>query len=136
MKNFEEFLYKYGLHDCKIDNISLFDEGAIFFLNSGIYNLDSNGKETNKTSNCKMSIFIKNFNPLQIWEHIEIYKIMGERIVEVDYSDFADDIKQNKLDIDMQYYSNFCNTVLLNGFIGKNKYCIKISEVYYVNFEF
>lgn len=136
MRNLEEYLYKYGLHDCKIDSVSLLDEGVMFFLNSGVYNLDSTGKELNKTSNCKMSIFIEDFDPLQIWEHIEIYKIKNERIEEVDYLDFTDGIKHSKLDIDMQYYSYFCSTVLLSGYIGKNKYCIKISEVGYVDFEF
>ena len=111
MHNFHEYLYKYGLHDCRLDDI-LFEIGNIVFcFHSGVYRLNSVGKEIERTAACRM-------------------------VKEINCHEFIENVKKFKFDIDINYYSYFCNTVLLKGYINNGKYEIVISEVKKVGFTF
>lgn len=46
MKNIEEYLYKYGLHDCVVEKIYIKNNSLVFCFNTGVYNLSEEGAET------------------------------------------------------------------------------------------
>lgn len=80
MRNFDEYLYKYGLHDCTIDNIFLQDN--------------------------------------------------------VEFNVFTNTVKENKLDIEINYFSPFANEILLIGYMKPGKYEIRLSEISNIYFSF
>lgn len=135
MKNFYEYLYKYGLHDCKVDDIIFSDRKIIFCFSSGVYELSSVGKETKQTKNCRMVVELEDIKPEKMWEHIEINKIINRKVSEISCDEFVNDVKKIKFDIDMHYYSYFCNTILLKGYINNGQYEVKISEVKNIEFK-
>ncbi len=136
MHNFHEYLYKYGLHDCRLDDI-LFENGNIVFcFHSGVYRLNSVGKEIERTAACRMTVEFNEKCPLEICDHIEINQILHRKIKEINCHEFIENVKKFKFDIDINYYSYFCNTVLLKGYINNGKYEIVISEVKKVGFTF
>lgn len=136
MSYFDEYLYKYGLHDCKIDN-TYFECGKIILnFNSGLYKLDSSGNETDLTIGCKMVVEVEETDPDSICDHITINRIIQRKEKELDFEDFANTVDEFGFDIDIHFYSNFCNTILLKGYIGNGKYEMVISEVKRIDFLF
>ena len=136
MKRFDEYLYKYGLHDCTIDQLFCENEKIIFCFDSGIYELNVSGVETTLTKSCKMIIEIDKFISQNICQHIEINQISKKRFSEISCEKFAKIVNKFKFDIDMHYYSYFCNTILLKGSANNQDYEILISEVKQVLFRF
>lgn len=57
MKKFDDLIYRFGLHDTEISGVAFVNGGVLLLLEDGVYFLDEVGKETNKTSSCK--IFLK-----------------------------------------------------------------------------
>lgn len=136
MSNFNEYLYQYNLHDCKIDDVIFDNNKIIFFFGAGVYELSPTGKEIQLTDSCRMTIQLEETNPQKIYDHIEITQIITRKIDEIDCVEFVDIVKKYKLDVDMNYYSRFCNTILLKGYINKARYELLISEVETVKFSF
>lgn len=77
MKNIDEYLYKYGLHDCVVERIYVQNNSLVFYFNTGVYNLNEKGTETTE---CLMCLEIENLNTKQMWEHIEIAKFNKKNI--------------------------------------------------------
>ncbi|HBD06039.1 MAG TPA: hypothetical protein DCY93_01335 [Firmicutes bacterium] len=77
--NIDEYLYKYGLHDTVVDKIYVQGDELVFCFDSGIYILDENGKEMEKTSKCLMCIKIEGFDIKKAFEHIEIYEFYKDK---------------------------------------------------------
>ena len=92
MKNIDEYLYKYGLHDCVVERIYVQNNSPVFYFNTGVYNLNEKGTETTKTTECLMCLEIENLNTKQMWEHIEIAKINKNKISETDYEEFVEEV--------------------------------------------
>ena len=136
MKIFDEYLYKYGFHDSIIDNIFLQENKVCFCFNSGIYLLDFFGKEFVKTEKCQMTIEVNHLNVEKIWEFIEISKIYKKNITEVEFDIFINKVKENKLNVEINYFSPFANEILLIGYIKSEKYEIRISEISNIYFSF
>ena len=129
MKNIDEYLYKYGLHDCVVEKIYVQNNALVFCFNTGIYNLNEKGKETTKTTSCLMFLEIEDLKIEQMWEHIEISKINKNRISEIEVEKFKFEIMEN-------YLSYFGNSILLEGYTSKNRYQIKVSEISKIEFNF
>lgn len=75
MNNFDEYLYKYGLHDCVVEKVYAQNNSLVFCFNTGVYKLDEKGTETAKTTNCLMLLEIECLDCKQIWKHVEVLKI-------------------------------------------------------------
>ena len=84
MKNIDEYLYKYGLHDCVVERIYVQNNSLVFCFGTGVYNLNEKGTETTKTTECLMCLEIDELNKKQMWEHIEILKINKNKINEIE----------------------------------------------------
>lgn len=136
MKNIDEYLYKYGLHDCVINKTFVQNNLLVFCFEAGVYNLNEKGKEISKTAKCSMCLNIENLNLEKIWEHIEISKIYKNKICEIDYEEFADEVNKFKFEILENYLSCFGRSVLLEGYTSKCRYQIKISEIVEIEFKF
>lgn len=136
MKNIDEYLYKYGLHDCVVKKVYVQNNSLIFCFNTGVYNLNEKGTETTKTSNCLMCLDIENLNTEKMWEHIEISKIAKNKISEIDYAKFTEEVDKFNFEIIENYISYFGQSVLLDGYSSKNRYQIKVSEIKKIEFNF
>lgn len=136
MKNIDEYLYKYGLHDCVVERIYVQNNSLVFCFGAGIYKLNEKGIETIKTTECLMCLEIEKLNKKQMWEHIEILKINKNKINEIDYEEFVEEVNKYKFEIMENYVSYFGNGILLEGYTSKNRYQIKISEISKIEFNF
>lgn len=121
MKNIDEYLYKYGLHDCVVERIYVQNNSLVFYFNTGVYNLNEKGTETTKTAECLMCLEIENLNTKQMWEHIEIAKINKNKISETDYEEFVEEVDKCKFEIMENYLSYFGNRILLEGYTSKKQ---------------
>lgn len=101
----------------------------VFCFKTGIYNLNEKGVETTKTTNCLMCLEINDLNIERIWEHVEILKVVKNKILEIDYEQFALKVDKDNFKIIDNYLSYFGQSILLDGYISKNRYQIKISEI-------
>lgn len=129
MEYIDEFLYKYGLHDCIVSKIYIKNNFLVFCFKTGIYNLNEKGVETTKKTNCLMCLEINDLNIERIWEHVEILKVVKNKILEIDYEQFALKVDKDNFKIIDNYLSYFGQSILLDGYISKNRYQIKISEI-------
>jgi len=136
MDGFSDYLYKYGLHDCMIDDIIIDNGNVVFVFGSGIYMLDPSGKEIRLTKSCKVIVELDETNPQQALNYIDVVKIFRESISEVDCADFVEIVKQFKFSIILNYYSYFNNSILLKGYVNNSKYEITISEIRRIAFDF
>ena len=136
MKNIDEYIYKYGLHDCIVERIYVQNNSLVFCFGTGVYNLNERGIETTKTTECLMSLEIEKLNKEEMWEHIEILKINKNKINEINYVEFVEEVNKYKLEIMDNYLSYFKNGILLEGYVSKNRYQIKISEISKIEFNF
>ena len=136
MKNINEYLYKYGLHDCLVDKIYAQNDLLVFYFKAGVYNLNEKGAETTKTRSCVMYLKIEDLNTKRISEHIEISKIVKNKIREVDYGKFVSEVDKFNFEIIENYISCFGQSVLLDGYVSRNRYQIKVSEIKKIEFNF
>ncbi len=136
MENIDEYLYKYGLHDCVVERIYVQNNSLVFCFRTGVYNLNEKGTETIKTNECLMCLELEKLNKEQMWEYIEILKFHKNTINEIDYEEFVEEVDKYKFDIEENYLSYFGNGILIEGYISKNRYQIKISEILKIEFNF
>ena len=136
MNSFNDYIYRYGLHDCVVNDIFVEGEQLVFGFAQGVYVLDDYGKERNLTESCKMIVKVAGLNQNKMWEHVEINCLSKGTICEIEYDDFVQKVKEFNFDIDINYYSHFCNAILLKGYIKDDKYEMEISEVSTVEFVF
>lgn len=136
MKNIDEYLYKYGLHDCVVEKIYVHNNLLIFCFNTGVFNLNEKGAETKKTTNCLMCLEIEDLNTEKMWEHIEILKIAKNKISEIDYTRFTEEVEKFNFEIIEYYISYFGQSVLIDGYSSRNRYQIKVSEIKKIEFNF
>ncbi len=136
MKSIDEYLYKYSLHDCVVERIYVENNALVLCFNTGIYNLNEKGTETIKTTRCLMCLEIEDLNIEQMWQHVEVSKINKNRISEVDYKKFVEEVDKFSFEIIENYLSYFGQSILLDGYTSKNRYQIKVSEIIKIDFDF
>ena len=86
-------------------------------------------KQQKQLTNCLMCLEINDLNIERIWEHVEILKVVKNKILEIDYEQFALKVDKDNFKIIDNYLSYFGQSILLDGYISKNRYQIKISEI-------
>ena len=134
MQGINEYLYKYGLHDCIINNISCEKNQVTFAFNSGVYNLDLSGKEISLTSACKLIIEIDSQDLNNVCNYVITRKIMKNKCLEVALNDLINMINDFYFEVEINYYSHFNDTLLIKGSIKNEFYEITISNVNKIQF--
>ena len=94
MNNIDEYLYKYGLHDCVVEKVYTQNNSLAFCFNTGVYKLDEKGTETAKTTNCLMLLELEDLDCKQIWKHVEVLKINKNKIYEINFEKFIEDVSK------------------------------------------
>ena len=79
---------KYGLHDTEIDNVEINDGTLLINFSSGIFYLDSFGKELAKSKNCKIIFEIGGLNKQNVYEYLEIFKKRKNTVKELKFDNF------------------------------------------------
>lgn len=136
MKNIDNYLYQYSLHDCTVEKIYVQDSMLIFSFGTGVYNLDKKGIEITKTESCSMNLEIENLDKRQMWEHIEISKLSKNKLSEIEFEKFIEEVEKFKFEIIDNYLSYFGQSILLEGYSSQNRYQIKVSEIKKIEFIF
>ena len=136
MTTFYEYLYKYSLHDCVVDDIKIINNNIIFQFESGIYELSSLGEQKNLTPSCEMLVSVENLNYEKTWEYIDIKMILKGKVVDIDFSQFSTLVHKYKWDLDVHFCSRFCNTILLKGYASKYYFELSISDIDKIEFLF
>ena len=134
MFEYFDYLYRYCLHDCKINKIIVEGGKLILIFENGIYELNSEAKQERLTNKCQMEIEFENNHSADMYSHIDINQIMHRKVRDVDFCVLQKMLENHYFDIDMNFYSQFCNTVLLVGYIKKARFEIKVSEISRINF--
>ena len=129
MDNNYKQLFKYGFHDCAIDCITVLEGKMELVFPSGVYMLNCDGKETDLTKQCKVVLEVEKLKPASIWKYVDIRLISPCGIREMEFEEFVNLIKTDSFQVDMQFYSFFCNTILIRGYVSTDKYEIVISNV-------
>lgn len=127
---------KYGLHDTEIDNVEINDGTLIVDISSGVFYLDSFGKELAKSKNCKIIFEIGGLNKQNVYEHLEIFKKRKNTVKEIKFDNFKKLLNTNIFSIDGNYYSDFNNSILLKGFLGKFQIEITIFDIDKISINF
>lgn len=83
-----------------------------------------------------MCLEIEDLNTEKMWEHIEISKIIKNKISEIDYSSFIEEVDKFNFEIIENYISYFGQSVFLDGYSSRNRYQIKVSEIKKIEFKF
>ena len=136
MTNFNEYLYVYGLHDCEVSSITFKNNCLFFHFVSGVYLLDKNKKESQRTSECAMCIEIENFDYQNKEDRLEVFRIFKGKIKEIKFDSLIKTTEKYKFDINVNYFSGFGNSILLDGYSSKYRYQIHISEIKKISFIF
>lgn len=127
---------KYGLHDSKINKIEFKNDTLTLSFDEGLYNLDSNGKETNLTSSCKCTIVLRDKNIDDISHYVTVSKTRKGKVKDISFGDLLSLLKKNCYNIDCDYYSYFTNAIMLKGYIDKYLVEIVITDIQTMDFVF
>lgn len=136
MKLLYNNIFKYGLHDTKVNIITVKDNTINLFFNNGVYLINDSGKEMSQTSDCTMYIEVTNLDASKMWQHIEILKSRRRRISEIRFEQFVADVQKHGFSVLMGFYSPFCNTLLLKGYTPNGHYDVTISEINSIDYIF
>ena len=131
-----EVKYQYGLHDTVINRITRTDVGIIFEFDDGVYLLDSTGKETALSKNCKLELKINYFDVQKMYEHIEIKRILKNKIEEIEYAEFEELLSKNIFSVYLDYYCPFGDSLLIKGSIGKYGIEFVVTEIAELSYSF
>lgn len=129
MDGVEDFIYKYGLHDCRISRVVIGTNKLIFVFDSGVYELNHVGRECCLSHFSEMTLEFEDLVCNAFDDYIDIYTVYRDRVKEISLIEFIKMVEKFKFDVCINFYSNFCNTVLLKGFIGKKKCEISLSQI-------
>lgn len=123
-----EKLSKYGFHDTELSSIDCDKTTVTLNFKDGLYLLDPNGKELNRTKPLQVIIsFNEEFESLdEIFDFREFRKRKGYRI---NYLSFSKYLKQETYEICDVYYSNFSNSLLFDGGFCKRDIIFTIEEI-------
>lgn len=119
----------YGLHDTEINDIDFDDTVLKLQFNSGVYFLNSEGKETELSGKCIWCFKIRDFNKASLFEHITLYKAYKNKFAEIDFKSFKKILCKNCFQIENCYSTPFNNSLLFKGYVGKFKIDFCISEI-------
>jgi hypothetical protein len=119
---------EYCLHDTEISKLEIFEKGFVINFANGVYKTEK-GKETQRTHSCNLILTIETFDRDNIYEHLEITRCKRQRCSEIEYDKFLKYLKKDAFKIVDQFCSFFSNSILLKGFIGKQKVEIIFSDI-------
>ena len=134
MNGFYEYLYKYGLHDCTMNCVEIKNNMLVCHFEQGVYYLNDFGKEMSNTSKCAMIINLDEKSKFE--EQINVLKVYRNKRSDVKFEKFVEETAKSGFEIMVNYYSYFCNTIMLKGFIRNHEYEISISTVKKISFCF
>ena len=127
---------KYALHDTQINSIVCNNEGIEFHFAQGVYFLNEQGKEGERSSSCRMVITIGDFDSRRMYEHVTVMKSGKSKISEIAFAEFLKLLEKDSFVVDIDYYSFFGASILLKGYCGKFNIEFTITEVDKVEYLF
>lgn len=131
-----EVKYQYGLHDTEINRVTCTEFGIILEFDRGVYLLDNTGKETELSKKCYLELKINFFDKQKMYEHIAIKRIRKNKIKDIEYLEFEAMFAKNALDIYLDYYSPFADSLLIKGFMDKHEIELVVTEIAELSFIF
>lgn len=128
MNNIFEKLLQYGFHDTDITAIEIGTFEIRLEFKKGIYLLDESGRERNLSKPLQIILKINSTfidTPQDVVEIREYVKKMKY----LEYSTFVKYFEKDKFGILMLYYSNFNNSILIEGGICNKQIMFSIEDI-------
>ena len=125
MRFFEEII-KYGFHDTNFNSITIKNNEVILYFENGIYKLDEKGNERELIPSSKVCFKIDSRFSI---EQILLFNDITNGIKDIDYSTFKKMMKNKSYGIHNLYFSNFSNSVLIDGGIEDRVIFITIEDI-------
>ena len=128
MHNIFEKLLQYGFHDTHITKIEIEAFEIRLEFKKGIYMLDESGREQFLSK--PMQIIFK-INSTCVGMAQDAFEIRewSKKLKHLDYSTFEKCFKKDDFGILMLYYSNFNNSILIEGGFFNKKIMVSIEEI-------
>ena len=131
-----EVKYQYGLHDTVINRITRTDDGIILEFDNGVYLLDDTGKETVLSKKCYLELKINCFNRQNMYEHICINLIKKRKLKEIEYSEFECMLTKSNVDVYLDYYCPFADSLLIKGKMKQGEIEFVVTEIAELSYSF
>lgn len=129
MNKIFDALTQYGLHDTKIDRITLEGNSIIFEFNDGVYGLSTFEKEMELTGKCRLKIAVDIAETAELENYVNIRRSFKNRTKELTIKELTGFVDKYGFNVDNLYFSAFNNEVLIVGGIGKYGIEIYISDI-------
>lgn len=129
MNKIFDALTQYGLHDTKIDRITLEGNSIIFEFDNGVYGLSASGKEMALTDKCRLKIVVDIAAATELENYVDIRRSFKNRIQELSTKELTEFVDKYYFDVHNLYFSAFNNEALIVGGIGKYGIEIYISDI-------
>ena len=131
-----EVKYQYGLHDTEINRIKIAEEGIVLEFDNGVYLLADSGAETTLSKKCYLELKINSFDRQKMYEHINIQLIHKKKIKEIEYREFEEMLAQSSIDVYLDYYCPFADSLLIKGFMKQGEIEFAVTEISELTFVF
>lgn len=128
MTNIFKELSSFGYHDTTITQVKISGKTVKIYFKDGIYNLDSNGKESNLSDSVFAVINIDCSICQKASDAIEITAIKNKRVVSFDIDKERDCRLLKNLEVVDLYYSQFDSTIIIECGNEYFYFYIKISS--------
>lgn len=129
MNKIFDALTQYGLHDTKIDRITLEGNSIIFEFDNGVYGLSASGKEMALTGKCSLKITVDIASTAELENYVNVCRSLKNRTKELTITELTELVDKYCFNVDNLYFSVFNNEVLIVGGIGKYGIEIYISDI-------
>lgn len=136
MDTFESSLNQYVLHDTVITYVRLNSNSITFVFEDGVFFSKPNSLSLNKTGNCNMNLYIKDFDKNCLYQNVEIKTIDNSMVTDASFDDLAISMKKGGLKIYLDYYSFFAKSVLLIGNTEDFEFEITVTDIEKIDFTF
>lgn len=136
MDTFESSLNQYVLHDTVITYVRLNSNSITFVFEDGVFFSKPNSLSLNKTGNCNMSLYIKDFDKNCLYQNVEIKTIDNSMVTDASFDDLEISMKKGGLKIYLDYYSFFAKSVLLIGNTEDFEFEITVTDIEKIDFTF
>ena len=137
MRVFDDYIFKYGLHDCKFRKFVIEEKYIKFYFDKGVYCLDNFGREQHLTEGCVMKVELEKINDeFGAERFIQILQIFKRRLKEINSHKFLKLMDNNEFVIVTNFYTFFNNTILIKGFLQNKEYEITVCNVKNITFSF
>lgn len=128
-------IFRFGYHDTELSSIIIEGRTVMLFFKDGLYNLDSNGVELDKSKPITLNLEIGSVYG-EIYLLVEAIDFSYKKDRYIEYNELRKLIQKKQFPIHNLYYSRFNNTILIEGSLPSGRVLITIQGCEKASFTF